>query len=108
MLRLCTSDLFCVPKYVWILFQISLQMSAYTWRVAMRYSPSELIPQLERGIAAALDYDGIAEFRNQHFFTVSFGRLVRVLTSEFLRSSIAIWSIFPAAELTVPDSFRGS
>ena len=75
-------------------YVVAFQMSAYTWRVAMRYSPSELIPQLERGIAAALDYDGIAEFRNQHFFTVSFGRLVRVSTLQFLRNSISMSSIF--------------
>ena len=55
------------------------QISRYTWLVMTRSSPSEVVPQLKRGVAAALDYDGITEFKNRHFFTISFGRLVSLL-----------------------------
>lgn len=55
-------------------------ISRYTWLVMTRCSPSEVVPQLKRGVAAALDYDGITEFRNRHFFAISFGRLGGSLT----------------------------
>ena len=52
------------------------QISRYAWLVVTGCSPSEVVPQLKSGVAAALDHDGIAEFRNRQFFAISFGRLV--------------------------------
>ena len=55
------------------------QITRYTWLVMTRCSPSEVVPQLKSGVSAALDFDGITEFRNRHFYTISFGRLVSVV-----------------------------
>ncbi len=52
-------------------------LTVYTGRVLLQTTPSHVVPQLDRLLREALTIDGVLEFKNEHFWTVSFGKLVR-------------------------------
>jgi zinc transporter 6 len=51
-------------------------MSVYTGRILLQTTPTHILPQLERYLSEALAVDGVIEFKNEHFWTISFGKLV--------------------------------
>ena len=52
-------------------------MSLYTGKILLQTTPAHVLPQLERCLREALTIDGVLEFKHEHFWTVSFGKLVR-------------------------------
>ena len=52
-------------------------LTSYAGRVLLQTTPAHLVPQLDRMLREALTIDGVLEFKNEHFWTVSFGKLVR-------------------------------
>lgn len=49
----------------------------------LQTSPAHILGQLDKSLREASTLDGVLEFRHEHFWTLSFGRLVR-LTFVFL------------------------
>ncbi|XP_002737170.2 zinc transporter 6-A-like [Saccoglossus kowalevskii] len=50
-------------------------MSVYTGKMLLQTTPSYIIGQLDKCLREASTLDGVLEFRNEHFWTLSFGRL---------------------------------
>ncbi|XP_078729347.1 zinc transporter 6 [Lampetra fluviatilis] len=50
-------------------------MSLYSGKVLLQTTPSHVIGQLDKLLREASTLDGVLEFRNEHFWTVSFGSL---------------------------------
>lgn len=52
-----------------------LPMSMYSGKVLMQTTPSHLVGQLDKCLRETLTIDGVLEFRNEHFWTLSFGKM---------------------------------
>lgn len=50
-------------------------MSAYTGKILLQTSPAHILGQLDKSLREASTLDGVLEFRHEHFWTLSFGRL---------------------------------
>lgn len=62
-----------------MLFQNKGTMSpfaVYTGKILLQTTPSHLITQLDKSLREASTLDGVLEFRDEHFWTLSFGTLV--------------------------------
>ena len=53
-----------------------LPLALYTGRILLQSTPSHLITQLDKSLREASTLDDVLEFRDEHFWTVSFGVLV--------------------------------
>jgi solute carrier family 30 (zinc transporter), member 6 len=53
-----------------------IPFTLYTGRILMQTTPSHLITQLDKILREASTLDGVLEFRDEHFWTLSFGVLV--------------------------------
>ena len=62
-------------------------MSMYTGRILLQTTPTHVVPQLDRCLREALTIDGVLEFKNEHFWTVSFGKLAGSLTVRVRRNA---------------------
>jgi zinc transporter 6 len=51
-------------------------MSIYSAKILLQTTPAHLIAQLDKCLREASTLDGVLEFRNEHFWTVSFGTVV--------------------------------
>ncbi|XP_038073288.1 zinc transporter 6-A-like [Patiria miniata] len=56
-------------------FGTMLPMSIYTGTILLQTSPTHIIGQLDKSLREASTLDGVLEFRNEHFWTVSFGAI---------------------------------
>lgn len=50
----------------------------------LQTTPSHILSQLDKLLREASTLDGVLEFRHEHFWTLAFGILVRVLGAEGL------------------------
>ncbi|KAF6033458.1 SLC30A6 [Bugula neritina] len=50
-------------------------MSSYTGRILLQTTPSHIIGQLDKLLREACTLDGVLEFRNEHFWTLGFGKM---------------------------------
>lgn len=50
-------------------------MSVYSGKILLQTTPSHLIGQLDKCLREASTLDGVLEFRNEHFWTLSFGKM---------------------------------
>lgn len=50
--------------------------AVYTGKILLQTTPSHLITQLDKSLREASTLDGVLEFRDEHFWTLSFGVLV--------------------------------
>ncbi|XP_072027350.1 LOW QUALITY PROTEIN: zinc transporter 6-B-like [Amphiura filiformis] len=50
-------------------------MSIYTGTILLQTTPGHVIGQLDKCLREASTLDGVLEFRNEHFWTLSFGRI---------------------------------
>lgn len=50
--------------------------AVYTGKILLQTTPSHLITQLDKSLREASTLDGVLEFRDEHFWTLSFGTLV--------------------------------
>ncbi|XP_046387411.1 zinc transporter 6-like [Ischnura elegans] len=50
-------------------------MSVYSGKVLLQTTPLHVIGQLDKCLRETLTVDGVLEFRNEHFWTLSFGKL---------------------------------
>ncbi|KAG8230995.1 hypothetical protein J437_LFUL010011 [Ladona fulva] len=50
-------------------------MSVYSGKVLLQTTPSHVVGQLDKCLRETLTIDGVLEFRNEHFWTLSFGKL---------------------------------
>jgi hypothetical protein len=53
-----------------------LPFAVYTGKILLQTTPSHLITQLDKTLREASTLDGVLEFRDEHFWTLSFGVLV--------------------------------
>ncbi|KAK7868992.1 hypothetical protein R5R35_013910 [Gryllus longicercus] len=63
---------------IWIaltMWATMLPMSVYSGKVLMQTTPSHLVGQLDKCLRETLTIDGVLEFRNEHFWTLSFGKM---------------------------------
>ncbi|PSN39912.1 Zinc transporter 6 [Blattella germanica] len=58
-----------------ILFATMLPMSIYSGKVLLQTTPSHIVGQLDKCLRETLTIDGVLEFRNEHFWTLSFGKM---------------------------------
>ncbi|XP_067009778.2 zinc transporter 6 isoform X1 [Anabrus simplex] len=52
-----------------------LPMSVYSGKVLLQTTPSHMVGQLDKCLRETLTIDGVLEFRNEHFWTLSFGKM---------------------------------
>lgn len=52
-----------------------LPFALYTGKILLQTTPSHLITQLDKSLREASTLDGVLEFRDEHFWTLSFGVL---------------------------------
>ncbi|XP_059470542.1 zinc transporter 6-A-like [Neocloeon triangulifer] len=50
-------------------------MSVYSGKVLLQTTPAHIVGQLDKCLRETLTIDGVLEFRNEHFWTLSFGKL---------------------------------
>lgn len=53
-----------------------LPFALYTGKILLQTTPSHLVTQLDKTLREAATLDGVLEFRDEHFWTLSFGVLV--------------------------------
>ena len=53
-----------------------LPFGVYTGNILLQTTPSHLITQLDKVLREASTLDGVLEFREEHFWTLSLGHLV--------------------------------
>jgi hypothetical protein len=53
-----------------------LPFAVYTGKILLQTTPAHLITQLDKTLREASTLDGVLEFRDEHFWTLSFGVLV--------------------------------
>ena len=89
-----------------LVFTAYTPVSKYTGRIIAKSASLHDIPQLEFVLGDALAVEGVLEFRDERFWTVSFGRLVSVKV--FLKASSSLQisvqtflSLFQAGSLTM-------
>ncbi|XP_021924815.1 zinc transporter 6-A-like isoform X3 [Zootermopsis nevadensis] len=58
-----------------VTFATMLPMSLYSGKVLLQTTPSHIVGQLDRCLRETLTIDGVLEFRNEHFWTLSFGKM---------------------------------
>ncbi|KAJ9577654.1 hypothetical protein L9F63_005734 [Diploptera punctata] len=58
-----------------ITFATMLPMSIYSGKVLLQTTPSHIVGQLDKCLRETLTIDGVLEFRNEHFWTLSFGKM---------------------------------
>nr|CAD7264183.1 unnamed protein product [Timema shepardi] len=63
---ICVSSMMCATM---------LPMSVYSGKVLLQTTPSHIVGQLDKCLRETLTIDGVLEFRNEHFWTLSFGKL---------------------------------
>nr|CAD7597360.1 unnamed protein product [Timema genevievae] len=63
---ICVSSMMCATM---------LPMSVYSGKVLLQTTPSHIVGQLDKCLRETLTFDGVLEFRNEHFWTLSFGKL---------------------------------
>merc|ERR1712002_1080074 len=64
---------------VWIALMIvgtMFPMSAYSGKMLLQTTPSHMTGQLDKVLREASTLDGVLEFRHEHFWTHSFGKMV--------------------------------
>ena len=64
--------------FIMAIVAISTMMpfTLYTGKILLQTTPSHLITQLDKSLREASTLDGVLEFRDEHFWTLSFGVLV--------------------------------
>ena len=71
-----SADSFAAMLFACLMLGTMHPMSTYTGRILLQTTPPHVVPQLDRCLREALTIDGVLEFKNEHFWTVSFGKLV--------------------------------
>nr|CAD7409438.1 unnamed protein product [Timema poppensis] len=66
LVAICVSSMMCATM---------LPMSVYSGKVLLQTTPSHIVGQLDKCLRETLTIDGVLEFRNEHFWTLSFGKL---------------------------------
>lgn len=64
-------------KFVYCLVEGTMfPFGVYTGKILLQTTPAHLITQLDKSLREASTLDGVLEFRDEHFWTLSFGMLV--------------------------------
>ncbi|XP_069704528.1 zinc transporter 6-like isoform X2 [Periplaneta americana] len=75
-LRSCyTVDTLVAISIATITFATMFPMGIYSGKVLLQTTPSHIVGQLDRCLRETLTIDGVLEFRNEHFWTLSFGKM---------------------------------
>lgn len=64
-----------------------LPLAVYTGKILLQTTPSHVVTQLDKILREASTLDGVLEFRDEHFWTVSFGVLVGSLQVRIRRDA---------------------
>lgn len=70
-----TVDTLMAVSIAAVTFATMFPMSIYSGKVLLQTTPSHIVGQLDRCLRETLTIDGILEFRNEHFWTLSFGKM---------------------------------
>ncbi|XP_071505038.1 zinc transporter 6-like [Diadema antillarum] len=62
-------------------------MSVYSGTILLQTTPAHILGQLDKCLREASTLDGVLEFRNEHFWTMSFGQLVGSLNVRVRRDA---------------------
>ncbi|XP_063221353.1 zinc transporter 6-like isoform X2 [Bacillus rossius redtenbacheri] len=63
---MCISSMMCATM---------LPMSVYSGKILLQTTPSHIVSQLDKCLRETLTIDGVLEFRNEHFWMLSFGKM---------------------------------
>lgn len=70
-----TVDIYAGVLIALMTISTMLPLAIYTGKILLQTTPSHLITQLDKSLREASTLDGVLEFRDEHFWTVSLGVL---------------------------------
>lgn len=70
-----SADTWASYAIAFMLFGTMFPLSVYSGTILLQTTPAHLLGQLDKCLREASTLDGVLEFRNEHFWTLSFGRL---------------------------------
>lgn len=70
------TDTFAAMFLSFLSFMTMLPLTLYTANILLQTTPAHMISQLDKCLREASTLDGVLEFRNEHFWTLSFGTIV--------------------------------
>lgn len=70
-----SSDTFSAMMIAIMMCGTMLPMAVYTGKILLQTTPSHMLGQLDKVLREASTLDGVLEFREEHFWTLSFGTL---------------------------------
>lgn len=69
------ADSFCAIVTAFMMWATMLPLSIYSGQILLQTCPIDIMNQIDKCLREASTLDGVLEFRNEHFWTVSFGRM---------------------------------
>ncbi|XP_048586509.1 zinc transporter 6 isoform X3 [Nematostella vectensis] len=69
------ADSLCAMVMTSIIWATMLPLSVYSGQALLQTCPVDIMSQIDKCLREASTLDGVLEFRNEHFWTVSFGRM---------------------------------
>ncbi|KAL9953096.1 hypothetical protein ACROYT_G040456 [Oculina patagonica] len=69
------ADSFCAIVTAVMMWATMLPLSIYSGQILLQTCPTEIMSQIDKCLREASTLDGVLEFRDEHFWTVSFGRM---------------------------------
>lgn len=69
------ADSLCAIVTAFMMWATMLPLSIYSGQILLQTCPTDTMTQIDKCLREASTLDGVLEFRNEHFWTVSFGRM---------------------------------
>ncbi|XP_073248300.1 zinc transporter 6-like isoform X1 [Porites lutea] len=69
------ADSFCAIVTAFMMWATMFPLSIYSGQILLQTCPTDIMSQIDKCLREASTLDGVLEFRNEHFWTVSFGRM---------------------------------
>lgn len=69
------ADSLCAIVTAFMMWATMLPLSIYSGQILLQTCPTDTMSQIDKCLREASTLDGVLEFRSEHFWTVSFGRM---------------------------------
>ncbi|KAJ7360170.1 hypothetical protein OS493_018160 [Desmophyllum pertusum] len=69
------ADSFCAIVTAFMMWATMFPLSIYSGQILLQTCPTDVMSQIDKCLREASTLDGVLEFRDEHFWTVSFGRM---------------------------------
>jgi len=69
------ADSICAIVTAFMMWATMLPLSIYSGQILLQTCPTDIMSHIDKCLREASTLDGVLEFRNEHFWTVSFGRM---------------------------------